>query len=283
MRGHPDTGLRRLRSRHGSAAEAGGQVGAGIVSSARARHPMNASRIEDSGAPMRKLVTGTRCRTVTADPEEASSAMRPLSDLHLHEQILLLILRDRKGTPASGANHHIHALGGAVLAELALVGHVGIDGRESALVEAVRGVDPPRDEILAEALALVRARERRRRAAKWVLHFSALDGLHERTAAGLCRRGILRRADSRLLGPRDGLRHRDPSGNPHRRCRHPGGGARSRRRRGQTRLRAGAQGRDPSSRLVGGRRGLASRPRVGHIGAEVARDVPRRRGRAAVV
>ena len=147
---------------------------------------------------MRKLVTGTRCRTVTADPEEASPTMRPLSDLHLHEQILLLVLRDRKGTPASGANHHIHALGGAVLAELALVGHVGIDGRESALVGAVRGVDPPRDEILAEALALVRARERRRTAAKWVLNFSALDGLHERTAAGLCRRGILRRADSRL-------------------------------------------------------------------------------------
>jgi hypothetical protein len=39
--------------------------------------------------------------------------------LWLHEEILLLALRDKEGTFASGS-HHRHALGGAILAELLL-------------------------------------------------------------------------------------------------------------------------------------------------------------------
>ena len=43
-------------------------------------------------------------------------------NIHLHEQLLLLVLRDRKGTLDFRAGHYHLAMGGAVLAELALAG-----------------------------------------------------------------------------------------------------------------------------------------------------------------
>ena len=125
--------------------------------------------------------------------------MRSRTDLHLHEQILLLALRDRKGTPESGSGYARLAMGGAILAELALSGRISVDEGKWARVEAVSGADGPRDEILAEALALVRDRKRRQSAAEWLQSFSRLRSLQQRTALGLCQRGILRSTEARVL------------------------------------------------------------------------------------
>ena len=125
--------------------------------------------------------------------------MRPRTDLHLHEAILLLALRDRKGTAESGSGHSRLAMGGAILAELALGGRITLEEGEGAGVEVVGGAHPPRDEILAEAFALARDRKHPQPAVDWVQAFSRLSGLRERTAQGLCRRGILRSAESRVL------------------------------------------------------------------------------------
>jgi len=85
------------------------------------------------------------------------------NDLHLHEQVLLLALKDRKGTPESGAGFHHLALGGAILAELALLGcaYPTIDpGPEGSLIarlrEAIGGdgdVDPALGVVLGVAHA----------------------------------------------------------------------------------------------------------------------------------
>ncbi len=119
-------------------------------------------------------------------------------DLHLHEQLLLLALRDRKGTVDYRAGHYNLAMGGAILAELALEGHIRIDEGKRAWVEAAPGIARVRDEVMDEALDKVRG-SKRRGAASWVQRFGALKRLRHRTAVGLCRRGILRARESQLL------------------------------------------------------------------------------------
>ena len=46
--------------------------------------------------------------------------MSDRENLHLHEQLMLLALRDEKGTLESKASMYSFALGGALLAELSL-------------------------------------------------------------------------------------------------------------------------------------------------------------------
>ena len=121
------------------------------------------------------------------------------TDIHLHEQVLLLALKDRKGTLELGAGFHHLALGGAILAELGLRGCVCIEEGKKAFVDAVPGAEPPHNEVLAEALKRVRERKRRRRAVAWVQVFSAMKQLWHRTGAGLCRKGILRKTESSVL------------------------------------------------------------------------------------
>ena len=121
------------------------------------------------------------------------------TDLHFHEQVLLLALKDRKGTPEFGAGFLHLALGGAILAELALDGSIRIEEGKKGFVDAVAGAPVPRNELLAEALEMVRERKRRRRAANWVQAFGMLKQLRHRTARDLCRRGILRQTESKVL------------------------------------------------------------------------------------
>ena len=120
-------------------------------------------------------------------------------DLHLHEQLLLLVLRDRKGTVDYRAGFYNLAMGGAILAELALAGVIRIEESKKAFVEVMPGTSRPRDEIMADALERVRNSKRRRRASAWVSTFGGLKRLRHRTALGLCRRGILRTRESQIL------------------------------------------------------------------------------------
>lgn len=120
------------------------------------------------------------------------------TDLHLHEQLLLLVLKDRKGTVDYRAGHYNLAMGGAILAELALGGWLRIDESKKAWVEAVPGADRVGDELMEEALDQV-SRSKRRRASSWVQRFGSLKRLRHRTARGLCHRGILRTSEGQLL------------------------------------------------------------------------------------
>ena len=119
-------------------------------------------------------------------------------DLHLHEQLLLLVLRDRKGTVDYRAGHYNLAMGGAILADLALGGYIEIDESKKAWVAPVAGLGRARDEVMDEALDQVRG-SKRRKAASWVQRFGSIKRLRHRTAVGLCRRGILRTSESQLL------------------------------------------------------------------------------------
>ncbi|MBK6899362.1 MAG: GPP34 family phosphoprotein [bacterium] len=120
------------------------------------------------------------------------------TELTLYEEILLLALDDRKGT-AGIESGHANAMGGAILAELALAGALRIGADKKKMVDAAPGarVDDP---ILVECLALVAGAKRRRRASDWVLKFAGRKDLKNRVARGLVAKGVLVEGRDRALG-----------------------------------------------------------------------------------
>ncbi len=119
------------------------------------------------------------------------------TELGLHEELLLLALRDQKGTVESKAGMYLYALGGALLAELTLGGQITIHEGKRQFVDVV---DSRRsgDELLGEALAKI-AESRRRSAADWVTRFASIKRLKHRVAEGLCQRGVLRHSRDKVL------------------------------------------------------------------------------------
>ncbi len=106
-------------------------------------------------------------------------------NLHLYEEILLLTLRDREGTIASGT-WYLQAVAGALLAELLLEGHLAIEGKTVAARGGRTG-----DPLLDESLDLIVTSRRRRTPAAWISKLSGSRDLKRRATAGLCKRGIL--------------------------------------------------------------------------------------------
>ncbi|HPF70515.1 MAG TPA: GPP34 family phosphoprotein [Candidatus Krumholzibacteria bacterium] len=135
--------------------------------------------------------------------------IRPTT-LALYEEQLLLALDDRKGTSALGCMH-AHAMGGAILAELVLLGAVRIGQDKKKLVDAVPDAHVD-DTLLAECLGLITAAKRRRKAVDWVQKFSGLKDLKNRAARGLVLKGVLAEERDRVLGifPRVVFPERNP-------------------------------------------------------------------------
>jgi hypothetical protein len=113
------------------------------------------------------------------------------------EDLLLLLLDDETGALRASSQIQV-ALGGAVLAELALGDHVVVGEKQGFWHTAkVRAKDPrPEHPLLAEAWTTVGEKER-----------SAQDlvsrlgkGLKDRIATDLAGRGLLRREEDRVLG-----------------------------------------------------------------------------------
>lgn len=133
--------------------------------------------------------------------------MNDTPELRLHEEVLLLALRDEKGTPHS--SQYGFALGGALLAELLLEERLELveKPRKKPLKRGkkpdylVAAADPKAiaDPILDECVLRVRESKKPRSPQDWVTRFSRLKDLKRRIAVGLCRRGILREREDRLL------------------------------------------------------------------------------------
>lgn len=119
-------------------------------------------------------------------------------ELLLHEELLLLALRDEKGTVEWRAQMYPYALGGAILSELLLTGCIRIGEDKKAMVELVnpKGSEDP---VLQEAVELLAKAKRRKKAADWVNRFAHMKRLREKIAVRLCQRGILRDSEDRVL------------------------------------------------------------------------------------
>lgn len=119
------------------------------------------------------------------------------SPLFLHEEIMLLALRDQKGTVEFGSLYN-YALGGAILAELLLAGRISVEAGKKKLVDLVSR-EPMGDPVIDECLQKIASAKRRADPQTWVQRFSTLKKLHHRVAEGLCQRGILRADEDKIL------------------------------------------------------------------------------------
>lgn len=118
--------------------------------------------------------------------------------MFLHEELLLLALRDEEGTIQAGS-FYAYAIAGALLAELVVRGRIRMTGPEKKrMVELVDSklIGEP---LLDESLARIASAKRRGSAVTWVGKLAASRKLKDRLADGLCRRGILRAEDRDVL------------------------------------------------------------------------------------
>ncbi len=120
------------------------------------------------------------------------------SELRLYEELLLLALKDAKGTIESKAAMYGYALGGAMLSELLLAERITVAEDKKKLVDYVPG-PILREPLLDECLDLIGSAKRRRKAVDWVRRFARLKDLKHRVAQGLCRRGILDASEDKVL------------------------------------------------------------------------------------
>lgn len=118
--------------------------------------------------------------------------------LRLYEEILLLALRDEKGSIHFGINYQF-ALAGAIVAELILTEKITIlDEKKKKFVKAI-SYKTTGDELLDEIIAKLRKSKRKEQVQTWVRRISNMPGLKHRVAKNLCRKGILRLEEDKVM------------------------------------------------------------------------------------
>ncbi len=124
--------------------------------------------------------------------------MATQENLWLHEEIMLLALRDEEGTIVSGTMYQ-YAIGGAVLAELLLNRRTVVDpGAKRKLVDLVDST-PLAEPLLDLCLEKIAAARRRAPLQTWVSRFASVKNLKHIIARQLCDRGILRAEEDKVL------------------------------------------------------------------------------------
>lgn len=117
--------------------------------------------------------------------------------LHLHEEILLLALRDEKGTVIQGPMYQ-HAMAGAILAELLLAKRIEVEEGRKKLVNVLS--DKPMGEpVIDESLEKMATARRRATLQTWVSRLTSIKRFKHRVAEGLCRRKILKADEGTVL------------------------------------------------------------------------------------
>jgi len=128
---------------------------------------------------------------------EEGNDMTSRDSLSLQEELLLLALKEKKGTVAAAATFD-YALAGAILAELLLHKRVTVVPGRSKLLE-MADPRPLGDPLLDEALGKVKDAKRRANLKTWVQRFARIKKLRQRIARGLCLQGILRADEDKVL------------------------------------------------------------------------------------
>ncbi len=118
-------------------------------------------------------------------------------NLFLHDEILLLALRDKEGTVDSMPSYQ-YALGGAILAELLLEKRIETDGSKKKRV-SVRSKEPCCDPLVDECFQMIKNAKKAASLETWISKFAGIKDLKHRVALKLCKRGILRADEDKVL------------------------------------------------------------------------------------
>lgn len=122
--------------------------------------------------------------------------MKKSKNLHLYEEIMLLSLRDEKGTIQIG--YAAQTIAGAILAQLVLEGRISIENSKKKLVD-VLSTGPSGDPILDEAIEKLSTAKRRASLSTWVQRIAGIKDLLGKAARQLCDRGILKLTEDKIL------------------------------------------------------------------------------------
>jgi len=124
--------------------------------------------------------------------------MNRRDELFLHHEVMLLSLKDEKGTMESGACY-LMALGAAILAELLLRGRIEVEQEKKKKFARVISTESLGDEVLDECLRRIDDSKKRQQLRTWVARFAQTKKLKDRVAGELCNRGILRADQDKVL------------------------------------------------------------------------------------
>ncbi len=118
--------------------------------------------------------------------------------LYLHEEIMLLALRDEEGTLATSAMMD-YTLAGAIMSDLLLQRRIRIDSStRRKLVEVVKPT-PLGHILLDESLDRIVIAKRRASIQTWVSRLARIKKLRHRAVQRLCELSILRQAEDKML------------------------------------------------------------------------------------
>lgn len=116
--------------------------------------------------------------------------------LHLHEEILLLSLRDQEGTSVS--TMYAFALGGALVSELILNERVHVLDDKQHSIELISGKSMG-NELLDDCLGRIHGSKSNYSMTRWVQGFAHLHNLKHRIANELCKKGVLKQDIKKVL------------------------------------------------------------------------------------
>lgn len=122
--------------------------------------------------------------------------MKTNPDLFLHEELMLLALRDHKGTLATDNVEYVIA--GALLSELLLSGKIAVQEEKKKRIE-VLDTTPTGNPVVDEALAAIHEARRPATIQDWVSRLAEIRNLKDKVARGLCDKGILRAGEDKVL------------------------------------------------------------------------------------
>ncbi len=116
--------------------------------------------------------------------------------LKLFEEVLLLALKDEKGTVS--VDFLEYALAGSIISELVLAGTIAIDSSKQKRVSTLNA-KPLGDDILDEAMSLIRERENTKGLKHWISKIASIKNLKERVAVRLCDAKILKAEQEKVF------------------------------------------------------------------------------------
>ena len=120
------------------------------------------------------------------------------SSLFLHEEVMLLALRDEEGTIASGTMYQ-YAIGAAILAELLLNQRIALDESKKKKLVNLINLTPLGESLIDQCLEKIGNAKRRASLQTWVSRFAGVKNLKHRVAQQLCDRGILRADEDKIF------------------------------------------------------------------------------------
>ena len=120
------------------------------------------------------------------------------NQLPLHEEIMLLALRDNKGTIDSKAQFYPQIIAGAMMSELLLKGFISVSEGKKQIVEITKE-SLVGNEVLEEVLHKISSKRKPLELKYWLTVLPGLPQLKNKIAQSLCEKGILDEVEVKIL------------------------------------------------------------------------------------